>query len=213
MRLFLYICLLSVSINSFADETNFSDWVCESYYDEYFNKNVICREKWGAQLAKNDMVKDPNKIKFAIHHSAGSSVSSGTTVKNIQQAHMHDKKWSDIGYHFLIGRDGKCFEGRELEWQGAHVEGDNKGNVGVCFLGCFDDNEPNFVQPTRQMINKAGELIGVLSYKYGINLVSSAIKGHRQHKNAKTVCPGNRLMECMDDILIEAQETKNRIGH
>lgn len=209
----LLLCLNVFSQSEIEIHEDDDDFECQSSYDEYFRKNIISRQKWKAEPAKAGMEKDLIKCKFAIHHSAGSPVSSEATVKNIQHMHIHEKKWSDIGYHFLIGRDGKCFEGRELQWQGAHVEGDNKANVGICFLGCFESSEPKPVEPTSEMIERAGELVGVLAHKYNITLSESCLKGHKQHRNAHTACPGDRVMDCLDDILSKAIEAKQAIGN
>ncbi len=211
----LFASLSFSSINSYSNnelESSDHEWGVESRYDEYFKTHIICRKDWHAETARNDMERDLIKCKFAIHHSAGSAVSSGETVKNIQHAHIHEKKWSDIGYHFLIGRDGKGFEGRELQWQGAHVEGENKANIGICFLGCFESTEPRSDEPTPEMIGKAGELVGILAHRFNIELSFATLKGHKQHKNAKTFCPGNKVMECLDDILSKAQSCKKERG-
>jgi hypothetical protein len=204
------LALLGMS-NSYADNSALSvdeEWIVEGRYDDYYKNHIVCRRDWEARNAKNDMTKDLVKCKFAIHHSAGTAVSSTETVKNIQRAHMEINGWSDIGYHFLIGRDGQCFEGRELQWQGAHVDGDNKGNIGICFLGCFESSEPSPVEPTSRMIDEAGELIAVLAERFNIELSLSTIKGHRQHKKAQTLCPGNRVMERLNDILSKAIASK-----
>ncbi len=209
----ILVCFNVFSFNEIVDSATDDDFDCQSYYDEYFKKNVISRQKWKAEPARAGMEKDLIKCKFAIHHSAGSSVSSGETVKNIQHMHIHEKKWSDIGYHFLIGRDGKCFEGRKLQWQGAHVEGDNKGNIGICFLGCFERSEPNSVETTPNRIERAGEIVGVLASKYNVTLSDNFLKGHRQHRNTHTVGPGDLVMECLDEILAKAIDVKNNIGN
>lgn len=43
--------------------------------------------------------------------------------------------WSDIGYHFLIDRDGTITEGRPIEKAGAHVRGHNQHSVGIALWG------------------------------------------------------------------------------
>jgi hypothetical protein len=44
---------------------------------------------------------------------------------------------ADVGYHFMISEDGTIYEGRSLEYAGAHVKGHNQGNVGIAFLGNY----------------------------------------------------------------------------
>ena len=43
--------------------------------------------------------------------------------------------WSDIGYHYVIDRDGTVAKGRDLSRTGAHVKGRNIGTIGICLLG------------------------------------------------------------------------------
>jgi N-acetyl-anhydromuramyl-L-alanine amidase AmpD len=51
----------------------------------------------------------------------------------------HVKKgWSDIGYHFVVRRNGALELGRPLLDIGAHVQGFNASSVGVCMVGGLD---------------------------------------------------------------------------
>ena len=46
-----------------------------------------------------------------------------------------ERGFSDIGYHYLIHPDGGYHSGRPLNVVGAHVEGFNQGNIGICLIG------------------------------------------------------------------------------
>ena len=42
-------------------------------------------------------------------------------VRKVQDFHMGPgRNWWDIGYNFLIGEDGRIYEGRGFDAQGAH---------------------------------------------------------------------------------------------
>lgn len=45
--------------------------------------------------------------------------------------------WNDIGYHFVIRRDGQFERGRPVEIQGAHcaAQNGNKASIGICMVG------------------------------------------------------------------------------
>ena len=58
-------------------------------------------------------------------------------IAEIRRWHVQDRGWRDIGYHFLVDRDGRFGIGRPLEDMGAHCKGHNKGTVGICLLGGF----------------------------------------------------------------------------
>lgn len=61
--------------------------------------------------------------------------------ESINRFHIEERGWDRIGYHVVIHPDGeldsrhnKTFF-RGLNEQGAHVEGENEGNIGVAFIG------------------------------------------------------------------------------
>ena len=56
-------------------------------------------------------------------------------VNEVRRWHTQDRGWSDIGYHYLIDRDGTVVEGRPIERTGAHVKGHNKTSVGISLFG------------------------------------------------------------------------------
>lgn len=56
-------------------------------------------------------------------------------VKEVRRWHVAERGWSDIGYHFLIDRDGTVVPGRSLDRIGAHVKGHNRGTIGISLFG------------------------------------------------------------------------------
>lgn len=46
-----------------------------------------------------------------------------------------ERGWSQIGYHFVIKRDGEVEKGRPIEKQGAHTLGHNRNSIGICLVG------------------------------------------------------------------------------
>ena len=55
----------------------------------------------------------------------------------VRRWHMQDRGWRDIGYHWLIDRDGSRIAGRAETEIGAHVEGHNAGTIGISLIGGF----------------------------------------------------------------------------
>ncbi|MCB2117898.1 MAG: N-acetylmuramoyl-L-alanine amidase [Rhodobacteraceae bacterium] len=56
-------------------------------------------------------------------------------VAEIRRWHMQDRGWRDIGYHWIIDRDGTVRAGRDEAQIGAHVVGHNTGTLGICLIG------------------------------------------------------------------------------
>lgn len=55
-------------------------------------------------------------------------------AKEIRQWHL-ERGWSDIGYHYVIRRNGLVEHGRSVDIAGAHAKGHNKHSIGVCLVG------------------------------------------------------------------------------
>jgi len=107
-------------------------------------------------------------------------------VTEVRKWHMQDRGWKDIGYHFLIDRDGTLAEGRPLEQVGAHTQGHNTGTVGVSLFGGYEATATdkffdNFTQEQDKFLRA---LIAKLCNTYNITKVS----GHNEY--AQKACPG-----------------------
>lgn len=108
-------------------------------------------------------------------------------MRNIQDWHMDGNGWEDIGYSFLIGEDGRVYEGRGWGTVGAHAYGYNRRSVGIAFLGTFTNGIPK-----SSAINAAKELISC-GVRLGYVKNDYSIVGHRQ--TSATLCPGNDLFD------------------
>ena len=105
-------------------------------------------------------------------------------LKLIQHDHIHVRGWADIGYHFVIDRDGRLWEARPIKYQGAHVKYHNKHNVGVMCLGNFMKQ-----QPSRPQVDRLGQTLKKLMAIYQVPV-------HRVYTHRElmpTLCPGNNL--------------------
>ena len=100
--------------------------------------------------------------------------------------HWHLKRgWRDIGYHFVILRDGTLQTGRQLSTQGAHTKGHNRNTWGVCLVGGIDNqHEPanNFTPPQFAMLRAVYDLLGRKAP--GLRMC-----GHRDFAGVTKACP------------------------
>ncbi|MFC3074908.1 N-acetylmuramoyl-L-alanine amidase [Shinella pollutisoli] len=67
-------------------------------------------------------------------HCAATPEGKDYTVADIRAWHKA-RGWSDIGYHYVIYRDGSIHLGRPIGQIGAHVEGHNLNSVGIVYVG------------------------------------------------------------------------------
>src|SRR3546814_5231215 len=49
--------------------------------------------------------------------------------------HVDGNGWTDIGYHFVLRRNGAVEEGRPLDVVGAHAKNFNGRSIGICLVG------------------------------------------------------------------------------
>lgn len=103
----------------------------------------------------------------------------------VRRWHVEDRGWSDIGYHYLIDRDGTVTEGRPLERTGAHAKGHNTGSVGISLFGGHGGNvsdqfEDNFTEDQDRALR---ELIRKLKAEHPI----IKVMGHNEVANK--ACP------------------------
>jgi len=125
-------------------------------------------------------------IDFLVVHCAATKAKMDVGVKEIKKWHL-DRGWADIGYHYVIRRNGEIEKGRPDEVTGAHVAGHNKNSLGICLVGGIDDEghaEPNF---TEEQFNTLESLLDELLVKY--DLMEDSILGHRDFPGVGKACP------------------------
>ncbi|MTI19310.1 hypothetical protein E1162_18870 [Rhodobacteraceae bacterium RKSG542] len=121
-------------------------------------------------------------INEIILHCTATVEGQDVSVETIDRWHR-ERKFSSIGYHFVIGLDGTVHEGRPLERIGAHTKGHNEHSIGIAYVGGLDaDRNP---KDTRTDAQKTAltKLIQHLDEQYPVKKVS----GHNAY-SAKA-CP------------------------
>lgn len=100
----------------------------------------------------------------------------------IRQMHR-ERGFIDIGYHYVIRRDGTLEGGRAVNQIGAHCKGHNDRSIGVCLVGGVDflgNYSANFTDAQMETLR---ELLDRLKEQYP----NADIKGH--HDFANKACP------------------------
>ncbi|ESO98406.1 hypothetical protein LOTGIDRAFT_97771, partial [Lottia gigantea] len=150
---------------------------------------LVTREEWGSIVDRDDLtfIRLP-VTEVIIHHTEGQEGCNTERCKELVRNIQADKNgnfWVDIGYSFLICGDGKVYEGRGWDKQGAHTPGHNTIGIAIAFIGNFDEK-----LPTAAALNAAKALIeyglanGKISPDYDVI-------GHRDA--SATTCPGDAL--------------------
>lgn len=74
-------------------------------------------------------------INLIVIHCADTPSTMDIGANEIRQWHIKERGWKDIGYHYVIRRNGVIEKGRDLEIIGAHVSGHNAHSIGICLVG------------------------------------------------------------------------------
>ena len=74
------------------------------------------------------------QINEIIVHCSATPEGRDYTVQQIKQWHLK-RGFRDIGYHFVIYRNGTIHAGRPLAQAGAHCSGHNAHSIGICYIG------------------------------------------------------------------------------
>lgn len=77
---------------------------------------------------------------FIVIHCAATKPSMDIGVHEIRLWH-HERGFLDIGYHFVIRRDGTVETGRPVDVMGAGVKGHNDDSVHICMVGGVSEDD------------------------------------------------------------------------
>jgi N-acetyl-anhydromuramyl-L-alanine amidase AmpD len=119
-------------------------------------------------------------------HCAATRPNLDVGVDEIRSWHRQ-QGWSDIGYHWVVRRDGSVEAGRREELIGAHVSGHNRDTLGICLVGGLDEHGDPAPTFTPEQFASLRTLANELLAKY--DLSDDAILGHRDFPNVAKACP------------------------
>lgn len=115
-------------------------------------------------------------------HCSATKPSQNVGVREIRQWHK-EQGWLDVGYHFLIKRDGTVENGRDEGVVGSHAKGYNSNSIGVCLVGGINDKGQMDANFTPAQMQSLRTLLNFLLDKYeGAKLMA-------HHDVAPKACP------------------------
>lgn len=184
---------------------------------------VISREEWNAVAPKPHKEIMSGFQHLTLHHSSNTA-SGYSEMRRIQRIHMSlfpynffgGKDFYDIGYHFVVDKEGRVFEGRRLEsapgsrfgpyTKGEHVGSNNTvAGLGLCMMGDFESTEGDeqlgyWAQVGLQRI------IAALCLRYRIT--AQQISYHRVLSvGSPSLCPGSNFIPKIPEIIQRVSET------
>ncbi len=155
----------------------------------------------------SDYWLEPHSVELIVVHCSATKEDQNFDVEDIRRWHIN-RGFNDIGYHFVITRDGTIQKGRPMTNNGAHAIRYNDKSIGICLIGGIDQNskpEDNFTDEQKMVL---GDLI------YGLKELfpKAAIAGHRdldsKHNRLKA-CPSFDVRTWWLDFTLSIQKAGN----
>ncbi len=181
----------------------------EGYEKQFASELKITRTVASSNIGKTLTwpLEYPEKIsKIIVHHTATTSNLDDPkqAIRNIYYYHSITRGWGDIGYNYIIDKNGNIYEGRYGGdgVVGGHAAKYNVGSIGIAVLGNYQENRvPESV--TASLTN----LVKVKSAKHDIDPEGSSmfrgemLKNVIGHKDVgATACPGKNLYALLPAI-------------
>lgn len=136
------------------------------------------------------------EIKYAILHCSASDHPQHDNIETIYKWHVHERGFSDVGYHYFIRKNGMLEIGRPIGIMGSHCKAMNMNHasIGICCSG-----EKEFTKEQFQTLSKlCKNLIDI----FGI--LPENIQGHNHYEKNKT-CPNYDVQKFKVDILLSSK--------
>ncbi len=156
---------------------------------------VLARGQWAQGEPVTTQMNRLSPVRYiTVHHDGMDPFfdigqrATAARIEAIRRAHRL-RGWGDIGYHFVVDRAGRVWEGRSLRYQGAHVKNHNYANIGIVALGNFDRQ-----QPSQAQLASMRQLVSLLMDRY--HVPASQVSTHQEW--APTACPGRYLQQFMN---------------
>ena len=131
------------------------------------------------------------KIKKIVVHCSASPDTMDIGVKEIREWHKQ-RGFNDVGYHWVIRRDGKCEQGRPESQIGAHVKGHNRDSVGIVWVGIDEITE--------EQKKTLDRILRGLMKNYDLSV--DDVVGHYELYSGKT-CPNLDMAELRKSLRTE----------
>ena len=128
------------------------------------------------------------RITKVIIHCAATKPSMDIGASEIKKWHL-DRGWKDIGYHYVIRRNGDIENGIAVSLAGSHTKGHNANSIGICLVGGINDKgepESNFTKAQWATLER---LVRVLK----VDFPHATVHGHREF--AAKACPSFDVQE------------------
>lgn len=154
------------------------------------------REDWDTQGVGEKVHPFETTVKGAyLHHPAAGNVTLGdesveqtmARLRGYRSQHVDGQGWFDFGYQVAFDQRGFSYQGRGADMESGANGGPDSNDEATAYLLLVGENE----KPSPEMIRAVN---GFLAQQKDVFPESEFIRGHRQSPDAKTSCPGEIVM-------------------
>ena len=143
---------------------------------------VVGLRTW-QELFGSMILPSKREITDIIIHCTATREGLDFSIGQIRKWHQQ-RGFSDIGYHYIIHRNGSVEDGRSVDIAGAHCAGHNTHSIGVCYIGGVR-KDGHTAEDTRTVPQK--EALVALLKALKKSFPNAKIRGHRDFANKD--CP------------------------
>lgn len=136
------------------------------------------------------------KVDKIIVHCSDTYATMNIGVADIRKWHTEERGWKDIGYHFVIRRDGTVEAGRDIDGDGdifeeigAHTVGYNANSIAICMVGGKGADGRASNNFTQKQFSSLESVIRMIKASY----TRATVHGHREF--AQKECPSFDVQE------------------
>lgn len=169
-----------------------AEWGC----DERYRFDSSGREIWPPERRVVE--------KVVVHHTAtsdGSTSNAAAVVRSIYFFHAVTQGWGDIGYNYLVDRNGNVYEGRYggPGVEAGHAYGHNPGSIGIACIGTYSWEAPSAAMRTSlaRLIAQVAPYLDPHDGGWFVDGDMPNLMGHRDAMQYRpgdgTECPGSAL--------------------
>lgn len=144
---------------------------------------IVGDKTWAKLKSGTTLQKSKRTINEIIIHCSATKEGKDYTVQDIKRWHL-DRGFSDIGYHYVIYRDGSIHTGRDINVGGAHCTNHNAKSIGICYIGGLD----SLGKPKDTRTEKQKEALLTLLKQLRKLYPKATIHGHYEFANKACPC-------------------------
>jgi N-acetylmuramoyl-L-alanine amidase len=128
---------------------------------------------------------------IVIHCTAHPDTAFGVGVAEIRRDHINERGWDDVGYHFVVRRNGEIECGRMESVKGAHCPPMNGSSLAIAWVGIS--------LPTSQQWSSMVRLTKELMARYSVP--THRVYGHKEADPAcGKSCPVLNMMTFRTEV-------------